>query len=683
MIPVSESYNPYKRARHLDIAIALDATEKNALTGCTFTANDEESISNLNQLKVEDFKDIKYATCENNLVMLDGTYNYLPDTLTNEHIGWWSTEISDENGDFQTYPTLTAQLNKTYDVVGFSIYSSKENAIAECNISVYNNEELIYNETFVSENELLIADIPTTNFNKVIVQVTKTLQPYRRVKVLSFLFGIKKNWNKNDIISASISEGASILSETIEISELVFEIYDPMNYFGNQHADRKYVYKKASVTALASQVNNGSISKLNQIKDLKTQLYKYATCEPDFTMLDGTYNYLPDNNIPDELQIGFINNELSDLNNSFTNNPKIIYTWRGSIGFSGLRIYFGEDNYATKINIKAYYNNGLIASKDYTNNQAVCEFNFSVTKCDKIELEFIEVNKPYRYLKISDIQILRYSESWVSYLTRNQNISASIIVEGEKINVGSKYQFYKLDESGNELTAKIIAKDYMEKLDRQNYTGGQSGTSTLNEMLQSVLNKTEIPINYSDNSLANTTVSRATPKDTSKRAALHYLTQAAQCTCFLDRNRVLQVRPFNTGSTFTDSYNMDNIYDSNIFRMNDYVNMVRLTVTDEYNEQEESHTYHGGSGLYYREVENGCVATINGQAVANWLLTQYKRRVYFEIKTRGNPATELGDTIQVELQDGTIYLAVVYEQVYEYNGGLQATLKAVAETESS
>jgi len=683
MIPVSETYNPYKQARHVGIEIMLDATERKALSGCTFTTNSQESISNLTQLKQSEYEDIKYATCEDDFTMLDGSYNYLPDTLTNEHIGWWSQEISDENGDFDTYPTLTAQLNNTYDVVGFSLYSSKENGIAECNISAYNDNTLIYNETFTSGNEVLIADIPTSSFNKVVVEVTKSLQPYRRVKLLSFLFGIQKTWDKNDIISARISEGASINSETLPINELVFEMYDPEHYFSNQHAERMYVYKKASRTAKVSTVNSGSITNINQIKDLKTDLYKYATCEDDYVMLDGTYEYLPDGTIPDNVQIGFISSELSMVDNSFENKPKITYTWRGSVSFAGLRLYFGADNYATNIKVSAYYNGGLVSSKDFTNNEDVAELRFSISKCDKLEFEFSTANKPNRYLKISDIQILRYTESWVEYLTKNQNISASLIIEGEKINVGSKYQFYQLEQSGEGLTATITAKDYVERLDRQNYTQGRNGTTTLNTMLESVLNNTGITINYGNSLLSSTTVSRATPKDTSKRAAIHYLTQAAKSTCFLDRNRVLQVKPFDSGTTFVDAFNMDNIYRSDIFRMSDYVNMIRLTVTNSYVDPEDTHTYNGGSGLYYREIENSCVYTGNGQSVADWLLQQAKRRTYFEMETRGNPALELGDTVQVELEDGTVYLAVIFEQTFEYDGGLKATVKAVAETASN
>lgn len=680
MIPVSETYNPYKQARHVGIEIMLDATESKALSTCSFTTNEQESISDLNQLKSSDYEDIKYATCEDDFTMLDGTYNYLPDVLTNEHIGWWSQEISDENGDFNVYPTLTAQLNNTYDVVGFSIYSSKENGIAECNISAYNGNTLIYNETFTSEDEVLIADIPTSNFNKVVVEVTKSLQPYRRVKVLSFLFGIRKIWEKDEIISTRISEGASINSESLNINELVFEMYDPEHYFSNQHAERMYVYKKASRTAKVNTTNSGAITNINQIKDLKTELYKYATCEDDFTMLDGTYEYLPDGNIPDNIQIGFISSELSKVDNSFENAPKITYTWRGSVSFAGLRLYFGEDNYATNIKASAYYNGGLIASKEFSNSENVAELIFSISKCDKLEFEFSSVNKPYRYLKISDIQILRYTESWVSYLTRNQSISVSIIIDGEKINMGSKYQFYQLEQSGEGLTATITAKDYIERLDRQNYTYGQNGTTTLNTMLESVLENTGITINYGNASLSDTTVSRTTPKDTTKRAAIHYLTQAAKSTCFLDRNRVLQVKPFDAGNTFIDAFNMDNIYKPDIFRMGDYINMIRLTVTNSYVDPEQSNTYNGGSGLYYREIQNDCVYTGNGQAVANWLLQQAKKRTYFEAETRGNPALELGDTVQVELEDGTVYLAVIYEQTFEYNGGLKATVKAVAET---
>lgn len=679
MVEVSKNYNPYRQARHVDMEIEFDVTEHEAVKNSTISVNNYESISNLSQLKETNYTDKKYATCEENLVMLDGTWNYMPNNTSNEHIGWWGKTISNINGEFNNKPILSATFTNKYSSVGFTVESSRTNPISECRIICYNDNEVIYDEVFESDNNIIFADIPVPEFNKVVVEVLKTQRPHRRVKVLSFMIGILKKFTKNDIVTATITEEASINSETLPINELSFEVYDPKKYFETYHSKNKYMYRPATKNANVTCTNAGSITILNQVKDLNTKLYKYATCEEDFVKLDGTYRYLPNDYVNRNTQVGFINNELSDENGNFINIPTITYTWNTPINFSGLRVFFGDDSYATDVTVKLYRNNTLIETmRNVENEDTVLDIDLGALECTKAVLYFNSVNKPYRYLKIADIQVLRTAESWVSYLTKGRNIRADIIIDGERVNVGNNYTFHNLEQSNYELTANIIAKDYIAKLDRQHCPAGSNTTITLNEALTNILNNSGITIKYGSNSLPGTKVRNTQPKDTSKRAGIHYFTQAAMGTCFLDRNKILHVTELNPTKSYVDRIDMDNVYKSNIVRMNEYISMIRLTSHNTYVDPEppEEH-YNAGSGQNYREIENDCIYSNNGLNVAKWLLKQAERRVYFEMETRGNPAVELGDTIKIKTRDGTIYFAVVFYQKFEYGGGLKSTIKAV------
>ena len=678
MVNVSNTYNPYRQARHVDMEIELDVVEHDAVNNMTLSVNGSESISDISQLKETHYTDKKYATCEENLIMLDGTWNYIPNNTLNEHIGWWSNYTSDENGYFETNPQLTATFTNKYSSVGFTVESSKTNPIAECRFICYNDNEVIYDEVFESDNNIIFADIPVPEFNKVIVEVIRMGKPYTRVKILSFMVGILKKFNKDDIVTATITEEVSINSETLPINELNFEVYDPNKYFETYHSINKYMYRPATKNANVTCTNAGSITILNQVKDLNTKLYKYATCEEDFVKLDGTYRYLSNDYENQNKQVGFINNELSDENGNFTNIPTITYTWNNPINFSGLRVFFGDDSYATDITVELYRNNTLIETmRNIENEDTVLDIDLGASECTKAILYFNSVNRPYRYLKIADIQVLRTAESWVSYLTKGRNIRVDIIIDGERVNVGNNYTFHNLEQSNYELTANIIAKDYIAKLDRQHCPAGSNTTITLNEALTNILNNSGITIKYESNSLPGTKVRKTQPKDTSKRAGIHYFTQAGMCTCFLDRNKVLHVTELNPTKSYVDRIDMDNIYKSNIVRMNDYVSMIRLTSNNTYVDPETESHYNAGSGQNYREIENDCVYPNNGLNVAKWLLKQAQRRVYFEIESRGNPAVEIGDTIKIKTRDGTIYFAVVFYQKFEYSGGIKSTIKAV------
>lgn len=675
MIAVSETYNPYTTIRDVDMVVTFDAVSPTAASLATYSATDQQSISNLNQLNTREFVDVNYATCEDNLTKLDGTWHYLDTVITTQHIGWWTNILSDEFGLFETFPKFTATLSEEESVVGFTLHFASSNPVTECIVTTYAGNAEIYKETFTSDTATMMIDLPVSGFDKVDVEVVKTAEPYRRVKLSNFVFGITKRWNRNSILSASISEEADITGETLPINELIVEFDNSTGEFDLFGDTKSYVYKTASRIANISATDSNEIANLNQLRDDTTKGYNYATCENSLVELKGEYHYLPPASIPSSYQIGYINNTLSNLQYEYTTVPQVIYTWTKAINSSGLRLYFGEKNFATSITAEAYINDNLIDSTTIDNTEAMTEFEFAVNGYDKLVLTFNSSVEAYRFIKLYEIQILKYADSWGSYLTKNQHMEAFFVINGEQVAMGKSYLFDSLEQTNGGLTAKITAKDYVDHFDVQKFVGSH-GTTTLGAAISGILTDTGITAEYYPSTLANTTVSKSAPKDTTKRAAIHYFSQAACATCTLNREGKLKIKSFDV-SAYSDTLTLDVMYDEDVTKMSDYINMIRLTVSDEYTDPATEHTYWGGSGLYYREMENDCVYTGNGQTVANWLLQQASRRVYFEVKTRGNPALELGDTVRIITRDGTAYLAVVYSQEFEYDGGLSCTLKAV------
>lgn len=684
VITVSENFNPYSTVRDVDMIVTFNAESSNASKVATFTSDDKESISKLNQLIVKEYDDIKYATCENGLVKLDGSWKFLPDTLTNEHIGWWSESISDENGEFITPPKITITLSNKDSCVGFMLYSSNGSYIKECLITTYNDQKKIYKEVFNSDNSILIADLPVKDFNKIEIEITKTDRPHRRVKLLQFIFGIIKTWNRNNIVSASIDEEVDVMGETLPISELKVEFDNSTGEFDLFGETKEYAYQYEPSRATISSWYSNEISKASQTRNSIVSEYKYATCENGLIKLDGSWRFLPDT-LTDE-HIGYVNNELSDENSEFENIPGIEYWFidystktMSYLDISTVRLYFASNNYACSIKITTYQDSLVISEETYQNESPIADIDIFVTNCNRITFEFISVNAKNRFLKLTEIEFLHYADSWGNYLTENQKLSTQIIINGESIPMGNIYSFYSLEQSKDELTATITAKDLITLLDSRTYTNGSQGTSTLSTVLNDIITDTNIDIEYIPQSLKNTIVSKTTPKDTTKRAATHYFVQASKATCYLNRQGKLKVRSLDV-STPVDTIDYNCIYEKNIANMSSYVDNIKLVVTDEYAESTEggdnSVIYYGGTGRHYREINNNCVYSANGTSVAEWLLKQASRRVYFEIEYRGNPAIELGDTIRIITSSRT-YLAVVYSQSFEYDGGLKVTLKAI------
>ena len=67
-----------------------------------------------------------------------------------------------------------------------------------------------------------------------------------------------------------------------------------------------------------------------------------------------------------------------------------------------------------------------------------------------------------------------------------------------------------------------------------------------------------------------------------------------------------------------------------------------------------------------------------GQTVAEWILAWCQGRITYETDERGNPETELTETVKVCDYFGVNRNAIVTKQVYKYDGGLSAESEAIA-----
>ena len=320
MIAVPQTYNPYTTIRDVDMVVTFDAISPTAANRATYSATNQQSITNLNQINTREFADVNYATCEDGLTKLDGTWHYLDAVVTTQHIGWWTNILSDAYGVFSTPPKFTATLSQPDDVVGFTLHFASSNPVKRCLVTTYNGNDEIYSEEFTSDNASIIIDLPASDFDKVDVEILETLEPYRRVKLSNFVFGITKRWTRDNILSASVSEEADITGNTLPINELTVEFDNSNGDFDLIGETKTYVYKTASNTATISATDKNEIANLNQLRDNVTQGYNYATCENSLVELKGEHHYLPPISLMN-YQIGYVNNTLSNTS----------YLWRGAV----------------------------------------------------------------------------------------------------------------------------------------------------------------------------------------------------------------------------------------------------------------------------------------------------------------------------------------------------------------
>lgn len=237
MQPVSKTYNPYTDERFVGISVTFQLIDLEAAGQATPSSNGAETFSDLMQLLTGAAQSPgKVMTMEDNLVQTDGTWDIMPDGM---EVPFWSTAVSDGSGTFTTPPTLTMELSAPASSIGFSMTFDEPAGCwpSRVRITAYSGDTQLSRKEFANDGPLLVADMPVQDYDRVVVEFLKTPQPYRRIKLYGFLFGVIQIFDADTIVSATWQAGASVDCSAIPSRELVFT-------FDNQ--DRKYNFLNPS-----------------------------------------------------------------------------------------------------------------------------------------------------------------------------------------------------------------------------------------------------------------------------------------------------------------------------------------------------------------------------------------------------------------------------------------------------
>lgn len=129
-----------------------------------------------------------------------------------------------------------------------------------------------------------------------------------------------------------------------------------------------------------------------------------ATLEKDYWKLDGSYEPFPDS--PQNTSWGIWSNSMSDENGNFSVPPVITLSFQSIHKSAGLTFEFCPygNNYCNHMLIQWYLDNAVIKEAEFYPAAWRCEYRCTVEKYNKIIITFYSTNKPYRYLKVQNIQ---------------------------------------------------------------------------------------------------------------------------------------------------------------------------------------------------------------------------------------------------------------------------------------
>lgn len=216
---------------HIRILISL--TDVQAQATLQGTTEDKQTVdSSLSGLFLAEEYSKAYASWELNRFRLDGTPLLQPgaqDTLKYPYFyqGLIFDALSDEEGNFEQSPTLTLYWNSLHTVYGltFNFDTILGSIVSDIHIEAFRDgESIAIHDIQNNQKDVLEEVVAFTNFDKLVIEFRKTLQPRRRVRLTYLLMGIGLSFTNNDIVSSTLTRETDLLSAVLPTSVFDFEI---------------------------------------------------------------------------------------------------------------------------------------------------------------------------------------------------------------------------------------------------------------------------------------------------------------------------------------------------------------------------------------------------------------------------------------------------------------------------
>lgn len=187
-----------------------------------------------------------YGTLEQDYFVLDGSMQELPDEP--EGIPFWSSELSDGEGNFLDNPVLTILFSENHTSTGLTFHFIGDLPL-QMQVRWYSLDgNMISLKSFQPDNPDYYARNLVENYGRLEIEFQKA-KPYRYVKLWGIDYGVIVTWGENDIKTASLVEETDPISNTLKINKLTFQFVDKVNEFNlaNSEGLHKALQKKQHI----------------------------------------------------------------------------------------------------------------------------------------------------------------------------------------------------------------------------------------------------------------------------------------------------------------------------------------------------------------------------------------------------------------------------------------------------
>lgn len=141
-------------------------------------------------------------------------------------IGFWSTQLSGEDGVFASPPTITIVFDQKYTSLGVSLRfdASTGDYCSDVKISWYQGTTLLTEANFQPDGPEYYCENKAEAYNKIIIQLNKTSLPAKRARLTRIMFGITRTFLRDELRSVKVTQQVDLISMEAAVNTTDFQL---------------------------------------------------------------------------------------------------------------------------------------------------------------------------------------------------------------------------------------------------------------------------------------------------------------------------------------------------------------------------------------------------------------------------------------------------------------------------
>lgn len=157
----------------------------------------------------------------------------MPEVQDLVNMGWWSSQMSDEDGNFTTPLIMEINFTKPHSSLGLTlVFSEAKDYCNHLNLKFYDIEGKLLSDNDFNPNDFYyVCNNIVENYTKIVITFYSTNNPYRYLKLYQIIYGAIKIFEGDNLISANILEEVDLLSSEVSINTLDFTVFSEEDEF--------------------------------------------------------------------------------------------------------------------------------------------------------------------------------------------------------------------------------------------------------------------------------------------------------------------------------------------------------------------------------------------------------------------------------------------------------------------